>query len=539
MSAGLYQPLHPMALRDAISDQVCDWLKRHVVASAQLCADSRRITAGDGFIARTGDTELGAVYVRAAIAAGAAAIVLPAAEGVLELQEQADTPTPTLRVPALAQRMGMIASAFYGRPSMGLQLVAVTGTNGKSTTTAALAHALGRAGIVCAAVGTLGVAIFPIGCNAGFSPVWDDRWTQGLTTPDPVDLQRLLKQLLLQGVKAVALEASSIGIVQGRLRGCAIKVAAYTNLSHDHMDIHGSMEAYAKAKSFLFESPSLDAIVVNTDDAYAPLMWKADDPHIARIAVGTRCPDNAHSSIRVMDAQLTVNGWALQLEGTGKAADLSGAAQLPVFGRHNIDNAMVVAGCLLAMKIDAATITQSLLEFTLPPGRLQMIQPADAPWVCVDYAHSPDALARVLEALRPLAEGRRGRLICIFGCGGDRDAAKRPIMGRIASELADQSVLTSDNPRTEPPETILDEIAQGVPAHLHHKVIRQSDRALAIAQTITRAVPEDVILIAGKGHETAQRIGQRDIIFNDVDHAQRAIDAWRRESSHARGAAHA
>lgn len=539
MSAGFYQPLHPMALRDAISDQASDWLKHHVAVTAQLCADSRRITAGDGFLARAGDTVDGAAYVRAAIAAGAAAIVLPAADGVSELQEQTDTSIPTLRVPALAQRMGMIASAFYGRPSMALQLVAVTGTNGKSTTTAALAHALARAGIGCAAVGTLGVAIFSAGCSLGFSPVWDDRWTHGLTTPDPVDLQRLLQQLRLQGVKAVALEASSIGIIQGRLRGCAVKIAAYTNLSHDHMDIHGSMEAYAKAKSFLFESPSLDAIVVNTDDAYASQMWKTDDPHIARIAIGSRCPENAHSSIRVVDAQRTVNGWALQLEGAGKAADLSGAAQLPVVGRHNIENAMVVAGCLLAMKIDPATIAQSLSEFTLPPGRLQMIRSAGAPWACVDYAHSPDALARVLEALRPVATDRGGRLICIFGCGGDRDAAKRPIMGRIASELADQSVLTSDNPRTEPPETILDEIARGVPANLHHKVVRQSDRALAIAQTIARAAPEDVILIAGKGHETYQRIGQHEIIFNDADHAQRAIDAWSRESSHARGPAHA
>jgi UDP-N-acetylmuramyl-tripeptide synthetase len=539
MSAGFYQPLHPMALRDAISDQASEWLRRHLRDAAQLCADSRRIGEGDGFIARTGDTAEGAAYVQAAISAGAAAIVLPAADGIAEVHEEIGASPPTIRVPGLAQRMGMIASAFYGRPSMSLQLVAVTGTNGKSTTTTALAHALARAGIASAAVGTLGVAVFPAGCSAGFFPGWDERSTQGLTTPDPIDLQRLLKQLLAQGVKAVALEASSIGIVQGRLRGCAVKVAAYTNLSHDHMDVHGSMDEYAKAKSFLFESPSLDAIVVNMDDAHASIMWKTDDPHIARIAIGSRCPDNAHASIRVLASTLTGCGWELQLAGTGKASELAGPARLPVFGQHNIENAMVVAGCLLAMKIDATTIVQRLSEFRLPQGRLQMIQSAGAPWVCVDYAHSPDALARVLEALRPVVSDRGGRLICIFGCGGDRDVAKRPIMGRIASELADQAVLTSDNPRTEPPEAILDEIAGGVPAQLQHKVMRQSDRALAIAQAIARAEPNDLIVIAGKGHETTQRIGHQDIIFSDADHAQRAIDAWIQDPHHAQKVAHA
>lgn len=538
MSAGFYQPFHPMALRDAIADQAAQWLSSQLSNAANLSADSRRVGRGDGFLARPGKASKATDYVDAAIAAGAAAVVLPAADDAVAIESVAGK-VPTLRVPRLVERMGMIASAYYGRPSMAVQLIAITGTNGKSTVTAALAYALARAGVQSAAVGTLGIGVFPAGCDAGFTPTWDGRFTDGLTTPDAVDLQRALRHLQARGVKAVCLEASSIGIEQGRLRGCAVKVAAYTNLSHDHLDLHGSMQAYAKAKSYLFESPSLDAIVVNTDDDYATAMWKSDDPHIARIAIGNKIPSNAHSSIRAAMSQQTEAGWRLTLEGTGKAADLSGDVTLPVYGRHNVENALVVAGCLLALKMDLPTILQSLTEFSLPPGRLQMIAGQAAPWVFVDYAHSPDALARVLEALRPLAHMRGGQLICLFGCGGDRDPVKRPMMGKIAADLADQVVLTSDNPRTESPEAILDAIESGVPSAHVQKVSRQSDRALAIAQTIARAQLQDVILLAGKGHENFQKIGDQEILFSDVDHARRALDAWVPAASSRQGVAHA
>lgn len=538
MSAGFYQPFHPMALRDAISDQAAEWLLSKLGSNGNLSSDSRRVGRGDGFLSRSGKSSKAGDYVEAAIAAGAAAIVLPAADDASAIEPIA-AKVPTLRVPRLSERMGMIASAFYGRPSMALQLIAITGTNGKSTVTAALAHALARAGIQSAAVGTLGIGVFPSGCDQGFMPTWDSRFTDGLTTPDAVDLQRALRHLQSRGVRAVCLEASSIGIEQGRLRGCAVKVAAFTNLSHDHLDLHGSMQAYAKAKSYLFESPSLDAIVINTDDDYAATMWKTDDPHIARIAIGSKTPTNAHTAIHAKTSIATQEGWRLTLEGSGKAADLSGDVTLPVYGRHNIENALVVAGCLLALKIDASTIRQSLAEFSLPPGRLQMVSRPASPWVCVDYAHSPDALARVLEALRPLATMRGGQLICLFGCGGDRDPAKRPVMGRIAAELADQVVLTSDNPRSESPEVILDAIASGVSAAHQVKVSRQSDRALAIAQTIARAQPQDLILLAGKGHENSQKIGDQEILFSDVDHARRAIDAWLPSAARSQGVAHA
>ena len=517
--------LHPLSLREAIADQVAQWLVEHVGRQSNLCSDSRRVRPGDGFIARAGRQSSAEMYIDQAIAAGASAIVVDGGDG-LTAMEAIPSRIPMIRVPRLTSRVGMIASAFYGRPSMVLQVLAVTGTNGKSTVAAALAYALARSGIAAAAIGTLGLAVFPAHCDAGFTPTWDDQITGGLTTPDPVDVQRILHDLKGRGVSAVVIEASSIGLVQGRLQGCAIKVAAFTNLSHDHLDVHGTMEAYAQAKALLFAAPSLGAMVVNTDDPHALTMWQAHDANIDRIAVGGQAPKNAHVHLRVVRASPSLSGWDLTLTGTGDAFDLSGDLHLPVLGRHNVDNAMVVAGCLLAMSLDSSVVRERLGEFMLPPGRLQMVSRPQGPWACIDYAHSPDALARVLESLAPLAQARRGRLVCIFGCGGDRDAAKRPVMGRVAAEHADLVVLTSDNPRTESPEMILDAIEAGVPASLREKVVRQSDRALAIAQTIARAQAQDVVVIAGKGHEQTQTIGSREILFSDADHVARAIDGW-------------
>ena len=521
----LPQHPHPLALRDAVADQAADWLQLRLGRKANLCADSRRLAPGDGFMARAGQRFSAQTHIDAAIDAGAAAILIDGGEtddGLHELKGR----VPMLRVPRLAHRMGMIASAFYGRPSITMQVVAVTGTNGKSTVTAALGHALARSGIPSAVIGTLGLGIFPTYCGSDYQPAWDDQWTGGLTTPDAVDLQRLLHVLKSKEIMAVAIEASSVGIEQGRLQGCAIKAAAFTNLSHDHLDIHGTMERYAQAKALLFEAPSLGTMVINTDDPYASLMWQATELHIDRIAIGSQWPTNADGAMKIGSAEPTLQGWQLMLEASGRARDLAGGLQLPVFGRYNIDNALIVAGCMLAMGLEAQVIRSRLAEFRLPAGRLQMLSGASGPWACVDYAHSPDALARVLEALRPIAQARSGKLICIFGCGGDRDVAKRPAMGEIAARLADHVVLTSDNPRRESPEVILDAIVAGVPDTLRQRVHRQSDRALAIAQTIAKADAEDLVLIAGKGHEQTQTIGDQSILFSDADHAARALQLW-------------
>ncbi|NBW01028.1 MAG: UDP-N-acetylmuramoyl-L-alanyl-D-glutamate--2,6-diaminopimelate ligase [Betaproteobacteria bacterium] len=522
MPTGL-QP-HPMALRDALSDQAAEWLRQRLGRHANLCADSRRLQPGDGFLARSGKRFSVDEHIADAIAAGAAAILMDAGD-VAELEERPGQ-VPILGVPQLSHRMGMVASAFYGRPSVTMQVIAVTGTNGKSTVSAALGYALAECGIPCAVIGTLGVGVFPANCGPSFEPSWESQLTAGLTTPDAVDLQRLLADLRSRQITVVALEASSFGLQQGRLQGCAIKAAAFTNLSHDHLDVHGTMERYAQAKALLFASPSLGTMIVNTDDAYGHLMWRATEHHIERIAIGQHWPENAQGAMRCSDLQLTDEGWQFKVTSMGEAADLAGPVILPVFGRHNVDNALVVAGCMVAMGIDAERIRACLARFHLPCGRLQMIKRSDQPWVCIDYAHSPDALARVLEALRPVAQARSGQLICIFGCGGNRDAEKRPAMGAIAAQLADQVMLTSDNPRNEPAQSIIEAIRSGVPDALSHKIQIQPDRAAAIASMIASATSHDVVLIAGKGHERYQIIGEARLPFSDETCAQQALGAW-------------
>lgn len=528
---------HPLALRDAISDHAASWLRDHLSAHAQLSSDSRSISPGDGFLARARNPSDAQAHVREAIAAGASAVLMDAGDAEKSTVD-AKNQVPTLQVPGLAHRMGMVASAYYNRPSMRLALIAVTGTNGKSTVTAALAYALARSGVSCAVIGTLGCAVFPAHCETSFEPAWDCAPTRGLTTPDAVDLQRLLSQLEEKGVGSVAIEASSIGIEQGRLQGCAIKVAAFTNLSHDHLDVHASMQDYARAKSLLFESTSLGAVVVNTDDAYADLMWNAIVHPARRIAVGQHVPSNAELNLYATDIRPSADGWNFSLQSGGKATGLAGEIALPAHGRHNIDNALTVAGCLLAMKIDAREIRARLREFRLPPGRLQMITSDHGPLVCVDYAHSPQALARVLEALRPIADTRSGKLICIFGCGGDRDAGKRPLMGEVSARIADAVVLTSDNPRSESPQAIINDIEKGVPQGLTSRVATIVARDEAIARTIAGAQPSDLVLIAGKGHEQTQTIGTTVIAFDDVVCARAALSLRAKSSSQA-GVAHA
>lgn len=522
--------LHPLSLRESVADEAAQWLVRQLGKGAKLRSDTRKIQPGDGFIARSGKHFSSAELATKAMEAGAAAVIV---EGLGEAGRPREIPgaLPRLEVPELTRRIGMIASAFYGRPSMTLQLIAVTGTNGKTTVSFALAHALARVGISSAAVGTLGVGIFPAGCAQEFTPPWSDTATQGLTTPDAVELQTLLYELKQQSVKVVVLEASSIGLMQGRLQGCAIKLAAFTNLSHDHLDIHGTLENYAKAKALLFAAPTLGSVVINTDDPFGMAMWQTPEQVVDRIAIGRETPANAHSGLCAISAAATEQGMTLSIEGRFKAHLLSGVVRLPLHGMHNIENAMVVAGCLWAMELEPEQIRARLSELRLPPGRLQMLDSGPGPLACIDYAHSPLALQSALQALRPLAQARSGQLVCVFGCGGDRDSAKRPLMGEIASKLADRVVITSDNPRSEDPQKIIEAILSGVPTAFAARVQQQADRAQAVAQVIATARPNDVVLIAGKGHEASQWIGSQRIAFSDCEHAQAALES--------RGVAHA
>jgi UDP-N-acetylmuramyl-tripeptide synthetase len=517
--------LQPLSLREAVADDAAYWLSQRLGKGAKLHSDTRKIQPGDGFIARPGKTYSSAALAAKAMEAGAAAIVVDGLGENGKPLELAGT-VARLEVPELAKRAGMIASTFYGRPSMTLQLIAVTGTNGKSTVSFALAHALARSGIATAAVGTLGVGIFPAGCAQDFTPSWSDTATSGLTTPDAVDLQTLLFELKQRLVRAVVLEASSIGLEQGRLQGCAIKVAAFTNLSHDHLDIHGTMENYAKAKALLFSAPTLASAVINIDDPFGMSMWQTPEQAVDRIAIGRELPSNAHSGLQASRVSPNSQGMAITLEGKGKAQPLSAAVQLAMHGQHNVENALIVAGCLWAMKLEPEEIHERLGELRLPPGRLQMLAADRGPLAYIDYAHSPIALQSALQALRPLTNARSGRLVCVFGCGGDRDAAKRPLMGEVASRLADLVLITSDNPRSEDPQKIIDAIASGVPAAFRAHVHQQLDRAQAIAQAIAQAHEHDVVLIAGKGHESNQWVGSQRLAFSDQEHAQQALKSW-------------
>jgi len=517
--------IHPLALRDTVSDQAAQWLKNVLSASANIFSDSRRLRPGDGFLARDGRSANLLKNIELAISRGAAAVLVDQ-DQLASLPAHIAKQAALHGLPCLADRMGMVAAAFYGRPSMSLQLLAVTGTNGKSSVTTALAFALARNGVHSAVIGTLGCAVFPAHCAIDFTPNWSEEETAGLTTPDAVDLQRLLAALRDRSVSAVALEASSIGLVQGRLQGCAIKTAVFTNLSHDHLDLHGNMEQYAKAKALLFEASTLGAAVINMDDPYGSTMWHSISAHAKRISVGQRSLPNADAQLKAALITLNEHGLVLDIEGTGKAAPLSGAVSLPVYGRHNAENALMVAGCLLTMGLKAEEIHARLSEFHLPPGRIQMIQAEGSPWACIDYAHSPSALLSVLESLRAVTDRRAGRLVCVFGCGGDRDRAKRPLMGEIAARIADRVVLTSDNPRTEPADEIIADIRRGVPSAIEDKVVVIEDRAVAIAQAIQTANAHDLVLIAGKGHEQSQLIGGQALPFSDLQEVRQAIRQW-------------
>ena len=431
-----------------------------------------------------------------------------------------DRPTwqPVIKtLPDLAKRRGVLAHAFYGRPTSGMTVIAVTGTNGKSSVAHGLARCLAARHGCAASIGTLGIGLHQSG-SAGVQSLALEK--PELTSLPAVRLARSLAMLRDQAVTHVVLEASSIGLEQYRLAGCQLKLAALTNFSQDHLDYHTSLEAYAQAKALLFQAPGLQAVVAVKPNAAAlpQAHWLFDQ------AIGHR---SGRQTVVVSvggDGQVQLNGLA---------SSVSSIAQ--TLGRHNQENQAVAMGCLRALGVSESDMPGLLSAFALPKGRLERVLPpgerasSDAddkcPLVYVDYAHTPDALTKVIEALRPLAEQRGGSLRLVFGCGGDRDRGKRALMGAVAAQSADFIWLTSDNPRSEDPLVIVQDILQGMPGCLKRRVA--VDRAQAIAQAIATARAEDVILIAGKGHESGQVIGDKTWPFQDQDEAQSALDGWR------------
>ncbi len=455
-----------------------------------LALDSRRVGPGNLFLAFPGERSDGRRFIDQAIAAGAAAVLCEAGGP----EAVRGRPVPVLQLAGLRRQCGEIAARFFGRPSRELSVIGVTGTNGKSTVTHLIATALSRrGGPPCGLIGTLGH-----GAGAVEQP-------SSHTTPDAVELQSILAGLLARGCDSVALEVSSHALSQHRVAGIDFDLAVFTNLSRDHLDYHPDMAAYAAAKRQLFELPGLRQAVVNLDDPFGQDLWRqrrlpltgyslAGEPPAGRVLVG-----------RI--EQAGAGGLSLTLQLEGELARLHS----PLLGRFNAANLLAAAGALAGLGLALEQATALLSGLTPPPGRMEPFTAAGRPLVVVDYAHTPDALAQALRTLRPLCQGR---LWCLFGCGGERDTGKRPQMGAVAAGLADEVVLTSDNPRGEEPEAILAAIHAGIPAGFE-AVSEIPDRAEAIAFALQRAAPGDVVLVAGKGHETCQEIGGRRRPFSD------------------------
>ncbi|MDR0996452.1 MAG: UDP-N-acetylmuramoyl-L-alanyl-D-glutamate--2,6-diaminopimelate ligase [Zoogloeaceae bacterium] len=473
-----------------------------MAAACGAAEDSRAIRPGDLFLAYpVGDGD-GRKHIGDAIARGASA-VLWEAEGDFRWRDEWQVPNAP--VSGLKALSGDIAQAVYGHPSERLSLIAVTGTNGKTTISQWLAQALTENGIPTAAIGTLGAGLW------GQMPQ-----ATGFTTPPAAALARLLRDFADQGAKAAALEASSIGLEEGRLASSRIDTAIFTNFTRDHLDYHGTMAAYANAKKKLFLWPKLRFAVINLDDPFGSRL--ACECTASRL-VGTsiaQTPPPFAALVRASDIE-EKPGIACTLHTPkGKVA-----IQTRLIGRHNLSNLLAVAAVLEDRGLDLPTIARTLSGLLPPAGRLERIGHDEAQPLCVvDYAHTPDALENALTALRPVARQRGGRLICLFGCGGGRDKGKRPQMGKIAAACADLVLLTSDNPRGEDPAAIIADIQGGIAGAAAPSFI---DRAAAIKAAIAQAQPEDVLLVAGKGHETTQEIAGVKRPFSDAEAIRAAL----------------
>jgi UDP-N-acetylmuramoyl-L-alanyl-D-glutamate--2,6-diaminopimelate ligase len=474
----------------------------------RLSSDSRGCAPGVAFFAYPGETADGRTYIEDAIRRGAAAVFWE----TNGFAWRAEWDVPNVGVSGLKQRAGALAHQFYGRPSEAMWVCGVTGTNGKTSCTQWLAALLCAHGEKAGVIGTLG---------AGFPGALS---TPANTTPDALELHATLAAMRREGARALAMEVSSHGLAQGRVNGIAFDCALFTNLSHDHLDYHGSMEAYAETKGLLFEAPGLATAVLNLDDVFGVQLAQ-------RLAVrGVRTIGYALSPAAIAPGSVSefVAAREIAFEDDAMRVPLTSSwgeaqARIDQLGRFNVSNALGVLGCLLAFGIDFAEAAGLLATLPPVPGRMQRIARAGAPLVVVDYAHTPDALEKVLQALRPLADARGGALVAVFGAGGERDAGKRPLMGAIASRLADRVVLTSDNPRGEDAGSIIEAIRAG--ASRVHRV--ESDRAAAIEGAVREASANDVVLLAGKGHESYQEIAGRRLPFSDAAAARAALERRR------------
>ena len=498
------------------------------VELTHLTDDSRLVVPGSLFIARAGTGSApvdNRSFIEDAIARGAVAVLTEPT--VADRAEAA--PVAWLTAAKVDQPLcGQLAETFYGHPSRQLKVIGITGTNGKTTTAFLIQHLLSQAGCKCGLIGTV---------------VNDDgasRLPAELTTPGAIEFSRLLAAMVRNGCEAVVAEISSHALHQGRAAALKVDVAVFTNLTGDHLDYHKTMEEYAAAKSILFRSLSPQGFaVINADDAYGDRMLRGCQANVMRCSVK---PDADEEEVRCRAEilGLAADHSRVVFNGPWGSVDV----RLPLVGKHNVYNALeavAAANCVTAM---SRVLRQALEKCPAPAGRLEPVclpqseirnpkSEIPLPAVLVDYAHTHDALENVLSALRPLTTGK---LIVLFGCGGDRDKTKRPKMAKVACDWADRIIITSDNPRTENPQQIIEDILQGVTVdsgsgrssgRSKPQVIVEPDRAKAIALAIKQAESEDVVLLAGKGHEDYQIIGKTKHHFDDREHAAAALRQWR------------
>jgi len=471
-------------------------LKSQGVNPLGITADSRKVQIGSLFLAYPGEHTDGRNFISQAISQGAAA-VLWERDGFAWNPEWR---VVNLAVDGLRATTGFIADSFYGQPSKQLWMIGVTGTNGKTSCSHWLAQALNHLGRKTAVIGTLGNG-FPNGLSAAIN-----------TTPDPILLHGVLADYRKQGAGAVVMEVSSHGLDQGRVNGVHFDIALFTNLSRDHLDYHGDMATYGAAKKKLFDWNGLGCAVLNSDDAFGKEIAES------LVKQGKRVVTYGLSSGEVRGSELRFSEQGLSM----LVSTFYGQASLQasLLGRFNAYNLLAVLATLLASEISLEQAIEAIAQIKPVAGRMQQLGGGKQPLVVIDYAHTPDALEKVLLALR---EQTKGKLHCVFGCGGDRDQGKRPLMGTVASRLADAVIVTSDNPRNEKPEAITSAIVAGMDGDYQI----EPDRATAIACAINAAKPGDVVLIAGKGHEDYQEIAGMQHPFSDQQVVKQALQQYR------------
>lgn len=460
-----------------------------------LALDSRLIQPGEAFFALLGTREDGRRFIQDAIARGAVAVVTELS-APLDLGEW---PIPVVYIAGLTKKVSRIAGKFYGHPSSHLKVLATTGTNGKTTCTQLLAQAYTHLGIPATTIGTLG-----LGTRAQFREA-------SLTTPDAISLQRILHMCVEEKEAVVAMEVSSHALDQGRVEDIRFSSAIFTNLTQDHLDYHGSMNAYGLAKQHLFELPHLKNAILNADDPFSRTLIRMLSPSVTPISY------TVEGINPLVGSEIFYQATALQPGEKGirfRVMSPYGTEEvhLRLIGAFNVSNALAVLATLVAEGVPFSDACQVLGRVDSAAGRMQRLGGGNLPWVVVDYAHTPDALKQVLIALR--AHCKR-RLWVVFGCGGDRDKGKRPLMAQAALQYADKVVVTTDNPRTEDPRQIAQDILEGC---VNAKdVIVELDRREAIRYAVLHALPEDIILVAGKGHEKVQIVGHEKIPFEDAE----------------------